>query len=337
MNYNPLVSICIPAYNSARWIEATIKSALAQTWKNKEIIIVDDGSTDNTLKIAKQFESDNLKVISQKNSGACVARNRALTIAQGDYIQWLDSDDLLAHDKIENQLINSEQNPRTRKLFSASWGRFFFRIKKARFNRDPLWQDLSPIIWLTHHMRDGYMMHPAAWLVSRELTNLTGPWDERLKLNQDGEYFCRVIVNSELVEFVSNATSYYRIGNLSSISRNRSQKAIESLNLSVNLCVDHLLNLENNKHARDVSIRFLQKFVSKIYDEDSDVVLSTQKRIIELGGSCDPPSKSWKFLITEKLIGLDTAKYLKKLFWNLEILGKKYWEHLCSIIFRDAT
>ena len=81
---NPLVSIIIPAYNSEKWIKPTIISALNQTWENKEIIVVDDGSTDNTYAVAKQFESKILKVITQDNAGACVARNKALNIAQGD-------------------------------------------------------------------------------------------------------------------------------------------------------------------------------------------------------------------------------------------------------------
>ena len=102
-----LVSILIPSYNAEEWIEETIQSALSQTWPRKEIIIVDDGSTDNSLRIAKEYESNSVKVISQENSGAAVARNKALEYAQGDYIQWLDADDLLAPDKIEKQLRSS--------------------------------------------------------------------------------------------------------------------------------------------------------------------------------------------------------------------------------------
>ena len=95
-----LVSILIPAYNSGKWIRFTIESALSQSWPNKEIIIVNDGSEDNTLQIAKQFESKIVKVITQENMGASSARNKALSLAQGDYIQWLDSDDLLTSNKI---------------------------------------------------------------------------------------------------------------------------------------------------------------------------------------------------------------------------------------------
>src|SRR5436309_10735842 len=90
----PLVSILIPAYNAERWIADTVRSALAQTWPRREIIIVDDGSRDQTLQVAQQFASKNVSVVAQENQGASAARNKAFELCQGDYIQWLDADDL---------------------------------------------------------------------------------------------------------------------------------------------------------------------------------------------------------------------------------------------------
>src|ERR1700722_18018315 len=96
----PLVSILIPAYNSEKWISDTLRSAIAQTWTHKEIIVVDDGSKDQTAAIARQFEADGVRVVTQKNQGAAAARNTAFGLSRGDYIQWLDADDLLSPDKI---------------------------------------------------------------------------------------------------------------------------------------------------------------------------------------------------------------------------------------------
>jgi glycosyltransferase involved in cell wall biosynthesis len=100
----PLVSILIPAYNAETWIADTIKSAIAQTWVDKEIIVVDDGSTDQTLAVARQFASKEVAVVTQQNQGASAARNHALSLSQGDYIQWMDADDLLSPDKVEKQM-----------------------------------------------------------------------------------------------------------------------------------------------------------------------------------------------------------------------------------------
>ena len=96
----PLVSILIRAYNAERWIRATLESAIGQDHANREVILVNDGSTDRTLEIAKKFQSKLVKIIDQENSGAAAARNKALEHAQGEYIQWLDHDDLLAPNKI---------------------------------------------------------------------------------------------------------------------------------------------------------------------------------------------------------------------------------------------
>ena len=120
-----LVSILIPAYNAEKWISHTINSALSQTWKNKEIIIVDDGSCDNTFEIAKKFESDNVKVVSQENKGASSARNTAISYAQGSYIQWLDADDLLAPDKIAIQMSFAQRDSTKLILYSSPHGRFY--------------------------------------------------------------------------------------------------------------------------------------------------------------------------------------------------------------------
>ena len=118
----PLVSILIPAYNAERWISDTIESALKQTWPNKEIIIVDDGSRDKTLAVARRFESDTVRVATQANQGAAAARNRAFSMCKGEYIQWLDADDLLAPDKIALQMAVLESGGNQRTLLSASWG-----------------------------------------------------------------------------------------------------------------------------------------------------------------------------------------------------------------------
>ena len=100
----PKVSILIPLYNSEKYIAQTIQSALNQTWENKEIIIVDDGSSDNSFEIARKFESDIVKVFLQKNSGSCITRNEAFSFSSGEYIQYLDADDLLSPNKIEFQM-----------------------------------------------------------------------------------------------------------------------------------------------------------------------------------------------------------------------------------------
>src|SRR5260370_38827541 len=117
-----LVSILIPAHIAENWIADTIRSALAQTWPRKEIIIVDDGSTDRTAEIARGFASKKVVVVSTENQGAAAARNHAFQLCQGDYIQRLDADDILAPDKLERQLTALREIDDKQTHFSSSCG-----------------------------------------------------------------------------------------------------------------------------------------------------------------------------------------------------------------------
>src|SRR5262249_29686320 len=129
----PLGSILIPAFNAEDWIADTIRSALAQTWPNKEIIIVDDGSRDRTLSVAREFAAKDVSVVTKPNEGAAATRNKALSLSQGDYIQWLDADDLLAPDKIERQLKALQASDNRRTLLSSPWAYFAYRPHRAKF------------------------------------------------------------------------------------------------------------------------------------------------------------------------------------------------------------
>ena len=99
-----LVSILIPCFNSERWIAQTIESALAQTWPKTEIIVVDDGSTDGSLDVIRQFEG-RIRWATGQNQGAPAARNKLLEMARGDWVQYLDADDYLLPEKISSQML----------------------------------------------------------------------------------------------------------------------------------------------------------------------------------------------------------------------------------------
>ena len=141
----PLVSILIPAYNAEALLAETLRSALAQTWDNKEIIVVDDGSKDGTLNLARTFESDVVKVFTHKNQGAAATRNKAFSLCSGDYIQWLDADDLLAADKIARQIKALGDSPNPRLLLSGEWGKFMHRPSRLESpeRRPQLWSRLN--------------------------------------------------------------------------------------------------------------------------------------------------------------------------------------------------
>ena len=148
----PLVSILIPAYNAGPWVADAIHSALRQSWPQREIIVVDDGSKDDTLAIAQRFAGAGVTVVTQKNAGAAAARNAAFALSKGDYIQWLDADDLLADDKIARQMERVEKNPDKKILWSSEWGRFLYRPCRAHFESTPLCADQPPVEWLVRKL-----------------------------------------------------------------------------------------------------------------------------------------------------------------------------------------
>lgn len=314
----PLVSILIPCFNSERWLSATIESTLKQTWKNKEIIVVDDGSTDNSLSAARQFESVTVKVISQDNSGASAARNTALNVAQGEYIQYLDADDLLAPDKIEHQIKLLESYPGY--VASGAWGRFHQIREEARFVHEPVWNNFLPVDWLVSSWMGGGMMHPAAWLLPRKVVDAAGPWnsDELAYCpNDDGEYFCRVVLASNGIRFCSDAKTYYRSGLSNSLSGRRSRDAIKSVYRSLEICVSHLLSEENNDTTRGASAALFQRFVYSIYPNEPEIVSIAEHRIAELGGSSLDVGGGRHFNNIKRVIGWKMARRIQLVAKNL--------------------
>ncbi|HUA38727.1 MAG TPA: glycosyltransferase family 2 protein [Candidatus Sulfopaludibacter sp.] len=303
------MSILIPAYNAERWVADTIKSALAQTWPRKEIVIVDDGSEDRTLAVARKFAARDVSVATQENQGAAAARNKAFSLAQGDYIQWLDADDLLARDKVSRQLeiLNSCQSKRT--LCSGSWGAFYYRTRSARFRPSPLWADLSPVEWLLRKMGQNCHMQTATWLVSRELTEAAGPWDTRLLGDDDGEYFCRVLKASDRVKFVPEAKVYYRhVGSNRLSYVGRSDKKMDAQFVSMQLHIQYLRSLEDSERSRAACVRYLQKYMLDFCPERPDIVKQMEQLASGLGGRLEAPRASWKYYWIQKIFGWGTAK-----------------------------
>jgi len=336
----PLVSILIPAYNAEAWISDTLRSAIAQTWDRKEIIVVDDGSKDQTLAVTRKFEPDGVKVFAQKNAGAAAARNKAFSLSQGDYIQWLDADDLIGPEKIEKQMEALGDSPNKSILLSGSWGRFLHRPHRASFVPTALWNDLSKAEWLIRKMGQDLYMQTASWLVSRELTEAAGPWDTRLLGDDDGEYFCRVLLASEGVRFVPEAKVYYRASGASSLSYiGNSDKKREAQWTSMELHIGYLRSLEDSERSRAACVKFLQNWMVFFYPERMDIFGKAQAKAKELGGQVEAPRLSWKYSWIKTLFGWRLARraqrFLPGVRWSLirrwdktlfQIEGRKFGE-----------
>jgi len=324
---NVLVSILIPAYNAEKWIAEAIRSALAQTWKRKEIIVVDDGSTDQTLAIARQFESESVRIVGLQHQGAAATRNHALQLSHGDYIQWLDADDLLAPDKIERQLAGLRQGDGGRTLLSSPWAYFYYRTHRAQFIPTSLWQDLSPVEWLLRKMGENLHMQPATWLTSRELAKAAGMWDTRLLSDDDGEYFGRVLLASTGTRFVPGARVFYRVTSSNRLSHvGASDKKKDALILSMKLHIKYLRSLETSDRVRKACFAYLQTWFLVFYPERPDLVKELQELAAQLQGRLEVPRLRWKYAWMKPVLGWKAAKWAQRVFPLMRISLVTDWD-----------
>jgi glycosyltransferase involved in cell wall biosynthesis len=290
---------------------------------------VDDGSTDQTLQVARSFASNQVVVTTKTNEGPAATRNKAFSLSQGDYIQWLDADDLLAPDKIARQVEALDRCEGRRTLLSGGWGQFFYRSSKATFIPSPLWKDLSPVDWLVVKMSHGCHMQTATWLVSRGITEAAGPWNPKLLTDDDGEYFCRAILASDNIVFIPEAKVFYRDVSNNRVSYiGRSNKKLEAQFLAIRLQIDHLLSFEDTVRTRAACVKYLQKYMFDLHPDRPDLVEQMRQLARELGGSLEYPQSSWKYVWIEKLFGWNMAKSaaLRVPFWKTSCL--RAWDKL---------
>ena len=340
MNKTPLVSILIPAYNAQEWLADSLRSAVEQTWARKEIIIVDDGSRDDTLSIARQFQSSSVQVVTQPNQGAAAARNKAYSLSQGDYIQWLDADDLLEREKIATQVAALTECG-TRTLLSAAWARFMYRPRRAKFIPSPLWADLSVVEWLTRTLENNVYMQTATWLTSREIAEAAGPWDTRLLGDDDGEYFCRVLLASDQTKFVAGAKVFYRMAGASSLSYiGQSDRKRDAQWISMKLHIGYLRSLADTPRVRSACCKYLQDWLVYFYPERSDLINEVQEMAKSLGGRVAAPPLSWKYSWIDRLFGRHVAKRAQRILpgirWSIARLQDRTLFQLESHSWRST-
>jgi glycosyltransferase involved in cell wall biosynthesis len=241
-----LVSIIIPSYNSKKYVRETVQSALNQSYSPIEIILVDDGSTDETNVFFSEFEKQGVICIAQENAGASSARNTGLAIAKGDYIQFLDADDVLHPNKIERQV--GQMQLENADLSFTAWENFVddvvasqeFRFKHLNFSAIGTGRDLMYSFGMQN-----WFVPTVAWLVSRDLIVRAGFWNPyKGGLNDDGEYFSRILFWSNKVSRVNEVLAFYRMTPGVSLSNiNTEEKAMSSFKSSKLI---HALMLSTN-------------------------------------------------------------------------------------------
>jgi hypothetical protein len=162
------------------------------------------------------------------------------------------------------------------------------------------------------------------WLVSRRLTSAAGPWDENLWRDNDGEYFCRVLLASDGVKFVPQARSYYRMAGFKSVSFiGGSNKKLESLHRSMLLHIKYLLSLEDSERTRAACIKYIATWLAEFYPYRPDLVEELRRETVRLGGQFADPKLSRKYQWIVESLGWPAARrvqgVLSKFRWTIAI------------------
>jgi glycosyltransferase involved in cell wall biosynthesis len=183
----PIISVVVPAYNAEHTILETVDSVLKQTFTDFELIVIDDGSTDQTAKLLQSIADPRLKVFSYPNGSASVARNRGMAHATGDYISFLDADDLWTADKLQAQLAALQAHPEAGVAYSWTC------------NMSPTGEAFYPGVCVTYAgnvqaqlLLSNFLASGSNCLIRRDAITSVGAFDPTLEAYEDWDYYLRL-------------------------------------------------------------------------------------------------------------------------------------------------
>ena len=207
----PLVSVLIPCYNAQAWVADAIRSALDQTWGNKEVIVVDDGSTDRSLEVIRSFAGQ-IRWATGKNQGSNVARNRLLELSHGEWLQYLDADDYLLPLKIEAQM---------EVVGSAACD---LAVSACPSDRGLRCVPRYHAPWLDFMLTDGALGNNLSNLWRKQAVELAGGWDPAEPVGQEYGLMLRMLKTGVRVAYCPPAMAFYRAVNPESITERHRER-----------------------------------------------------------------------------------------------------------------
>jgi glycosyltransferase involved in cell wall biosynthesis len=253
-----IVSVIVTSYNYARYIDQTINSVLSQTYPHWELIISDDGSTDNSLEIANSFQDQRIKVItSPTNEGACRAYNKAFSVCSGKYLCSLDSDDYMSPERLEKQVRFLEEYPEidilgTHVVQIDTAGN---PVKKTAereiwFNKDMDLNAPENWIWRNH------LCHSSV-LMKKVTHDLIGKFDEELVYIPDHAFWLKCLAGGAVFHVLKEELTYYRFHDESVTKKNSERSLLESVYCFSVILRPYLLGLKRDDLITEAIITIL--------------------------------------------------------------------------------
>lgn len=201
----PLISVIIPVYNGEKTIQETIESVLNQTFIDLELIVINDGSQDATLKVVERIQDSRLKVFSYPNAGQSTSRNRGISLATGEYISFIDADDLWTPDKLEAQLKALQANPKAAVAYSwTDW------IDESSHNLGKGSRNTEQGEVFAKLLLNDFVANGSNVLIRRQALNEVGGFDASVTPAEDWDMWLRLAVHYEFVA-VQSPQVLYRI------------------------------------------------------------------------------------------------------------------------------
>lgn len=244
MNSNPLVSAIIPTYNRAHIICEAVESALQQTYSNIEVIVVDDGSEDDTLSLLKQY-GDRIRVVAQANAGPAAARNRGIAVSRGELIAFLDSDDIWLPDKMERQVallqragssvpcclcnILMKWNSGDRASFDIAW------LKPSA--EEGVWLNVDEVLATRS------VLFNQGIVIRREVLEKIGGFDESIRYLEDVEFPLRLSLEGPWA-FIKTPLVVWRESMTNSVYKNSLREELCTSKCMVEVFEGHLARVE---------------------------------------------------------------------------------------------
>jgi glycosyltransferase involved in cell wall biosynthesis len=310
------VSIIIPLHNAESFISEAIDSCLNQTYTSIEVIVVENGSNDGSWNIISNYKDSRISCFQIEASSATVARNFGYLKSVGDYIIFLDADDVLVPNKIELQLAALSAKPEGW-VASCAWAKFKTNTKEAVISPQKVWTIQNPIDWCLQSWMGEGMMIPGCWLIPKPIIKQAGLWDERLSLHDDGEFICRVLLASKGNVFVENTVVYYRQLTTSLSRQNQSYRAAKS---ALEVCESYreqVLFVKDSPRVRQALVYNYRRFIYEFHPKHKDLLQQARQSIQTLDVKNLPLIGGENFKKLTKIVGFHNTLTLRQIIKSI--------------------
>lgn len=306
---NPLVSIAIPTFNSAQWLAVAIESALGQTWPQKEVLVLDDGSTDGTATVLAGF-GDRIRWERTENRGVNHARNRLLQMARGEWMQYLDADDFLRPEKIATQIREAGALDECDVIYSPiieeTWREGRVTSAEATFVDPKLDLYAQWFLW--------QLPQTGGCLWRRSLQLGLGGWDETETVCDEHEFYQRAMRRGARFAFAPTPGAVYRIwSEMSRCRRDERVPVASRTRLIESLCAwmkEQGIWRESHRRAAGRTCMEMARTLAK-HDLAEAVSYHAARRtqgLIHLAG----PAAPWAYRMSCRIAGFRFAELLAR-------------------------